>query len=178
MAETEHDAYLELRRQCDHLIAELAKAQDGIAEGGEALDEAIVHARDAIGENADLRRQHAEAEVERDKAQAACAKVADQLDCWVHCNQCDPGNECWADCSELAARWGREAIDILRSNDHSGQPLLAELKQLRALRQAVLAFQAVERSWVRGNDVPWGEAVDKALDVMYSAALAAKEAKP
>jgi len=51
------------------------------------------------------------------------------------------------------------------------------VKQLRTLRLAVLAFQAVERSWVRGNDVPWGEAVDKALDVMFTAAEAAKEPK-
>jgi len=161
--ETEHDAYAEHRRQCDSLIAEMADLQ-----------------------------------AERDKAQAACAAMRELAQflfvMWfgelpeVLTREMESvdferfGNiikapHPWQGGDLTAEGAIHKALDAYEAQD-PGQPLLAELKQLRALRQAVLAFQAVERSWVRGNDVPWGEAVDKALDVMYSAALAAKESKP
>ena len=133
------NAYLELRRQCDSLIAEMADLQ-----------------------------------AERDKAQAACAAMT----AFVDAANLAMTLPTLPDDDRLSTirKAGEVHLPWWGRRDNPGQALLAELKQLRALRQAVLAFQAVERSWVRGNDVPWGEAVDKALDVMYSAALAAKEA--
>ena len=87
MAETEHDAYLELRRQCDSLIAEMA----------------------------DVRRERDEAQAERDKAKLTVATVSERLSRFVNYNHCEPANECWKGCCDAAREAGRQLMDDLRA---------------------------------------------------------------